>query len=100
MTGHATERGCEWVRSKGPPLPAASQTTASQSSSNVGGVVFALSKDGGRIMTVSFESCTVTGNIAVSMRQLIMRRCMRACGSVQITAVSASCLEREVLGWV
>jgi len=35
-------------------------------------------------MTISFEGCTITGNIAVSVRRhLMMRRCMRALGIVQ-----------------
>jgi len=50
--------------------------------------------------SVIFEGCTVTDNFAVSMRQRITRRCMRASGSVQITAMARSCLERAVLRWV
>ena len=62
-------------------------------------MIYAEPYEGG-IMTVRFEGCTIAGNFAVSMRQLIMRRCMRACGSVQITAMACSCAEKEVLGWV
>jgi len=49
-------------------------------------------------MTVSFENCTITGNNAVSMRQLIMSRCMQASGSVRMSAMAPAGVVRECLG--
>ena len=60
-------------------------------------MVFAKPFDDGS-MTVSFEYCTITGNIAeVSVRHSIMRLCMQASGSVQMDSYGICCCGEEVL---
>ena len=59
-------------------------------------MVFAYSSVSG-ILTVSFDSCTITANIAqqVSMRHSVMRRCMLASGSTPIDAMASAVVGRE-----
>ena len=61
----------------------------------MGGVVYAKPDLRGST-AVSFQGCTIMGNHAVSMRELIMRRCcMQGSGSVQVNAMAPAGVRRE-----